>query len=122
MGANAHIYVELEWRMPHPDNNVEWEMWTSSDDESGTMFKKQFKDTAVDLAMLTHSDTSGSTAFDPHYFFYPAPRGCGPDDTHKRCRDQCTNQERYCPSQLRGTPHCNESAALHSYGLDAHCC
>ena len=26
------------------------------------------------------------------------------------------------PSQFRGTPDCNESAALHSYGLDAHCC
>ena len=26
-----------------------------------------------------------------------------------------------CPSQFRGTPDCNESAALHSYGLDAHC-
>ena len=23
--------------------------------------------------------------------------------------------------QFRGTPDCNESAALHSYGLDAHC-
>ena len=27
----------------------------------------------------------------------------------------------YCPSQFRGTPDCNESAASHSYGLDAHC-
>ena len=27
----------------------------------------------------------------------------------------------YRPSQFRGTPDCNESAALHSYGLDAHC-
>ena len=26
------------------------------------------------------------------------------------------------PSKFRGTPECNESAALHSYGLDAHCC
>ena len=25
------------------------------------------------------------------------------------------------PSKLCGTPDCNESAALHSYGLDAHC-
>ena len=25
------------------------------------------------------------------------------------------------PSKFRGTPDCNESAALHSYGLDAHC-
>ena len=25
------------------------------------------------------------------------------------------------PSQFRGTPDCNESAALHSYSLDAHC-
>ena len=24
------------------------------------------------------------------------------------------------PSKFRGTPDCNESAALHSYGLDAH--
>ena len=27
-----------------------------------------------------------------------------------------------CPSQFRGTPDCNDSAALHSYGLDFHCC
>ena len=95
-GGGAHIYVELEWRMPAPDNNVEWEMWTSSDDESGTLFKKQFKDTAVQLAKLVHSEESGSTTFDPHFFFYPPPRGCGPTDTSKRCKDQCTNQERYC--------------------------
>ena len=25
------------------------------------------------------------------------------------------------PSQFRGTPDCDESAALHSYDLDAHC-
>ena len=25
------------------------------------------------------------------------------------------------PSQFRRTPDCNESAALHSYGLDSHC-
>ena len=27
----------------------------------------------------------------------------------------------YCPSKFRGTPDYNENAALHSYGLDAHC-
>ena len=29
--------------------------------------------------------------------------------------------KKLCPSKFRGTPDCNESAALHSYGLDAHC-
>ena len=33
----------------------------------------------------------------------------------------CDWQSRPGPSQFRGTPDCNESAALHSYGLDAHC-
>ena len=28
----------------------------------------------------------------------------------------------WSPSQFRGTPDCNESAALHSYRLDSHCC
>ena len=27
----------------------------------------------------------------------------------------------FSPSQFRGTPDCNESAALHSHGTDAHC-
>ena len=40
--------------------------------------------------------------------------------------DRCPAQGAYPapnpgPSQFRGTPDCNESAALHSYGLDAHC-
>ena len=31
-----------------------------------------------------------------------------------------TGPSTFCP-QFCGTPDCNESAALHSYGLDAHC-
>ena len=30
-------------------------------------------------------------------------------------------QQYFCPSKFCGTPDYNESAALHSYGLDFHC-
>ena len=51
--------------------------------------------------------SANATVCDPKYRTVNTGAECGaPDD---------------CPSQFRGTPDRNESAALHSYGLDAHC-
>ena len=43
---------------------------------------------------------------------------CPGAETCERVASRCDDG---CPSQFRGTPDCNESAALHSYGLDSHC-
>ena len=70
----------------------------------------------------TAVDTKGAHAYlktgAPHSEYYRLASYHGyPTDY---CRHG-TEQFPSCPSQFRGTPDCNESAALHSYGLDAHC-
>ena len=32
--ADQHITVQLQWDMPNPDGNVEYDLWTNSDDST----------------------------------------------------------------------------------------
>ena len=32
----------IEWGLPHPDDKVEWQLWTSSNDYLGSKFKHNF--------------------------------------------------------------------------------
>ncbi len=41
-GGSSQVQVKLSWDLPKPDDTVEWEMWTSSDDYSGVAFKCEF--------------------------------------------------------------------------------
>ena len=116
------VQLALEWRMPSPDNNVEWEIWTSSDDSQGHRFVKQFQDTAVALNKLgaqcaTNDDSCGRTTFTPRYFVYSGAEfytssslascigdpGCtdGGDPTSTTALKICTNDGRHVRSQQR---------------------
>ncbi|MBA0549630.1 hypothetical protein Golob_020650, partial [Gossypium lobatum] len=63
------VNVNLDWReaVPHPDDRVEYELWTNSNDECGVKcdmlmaFVKDFKGAAQIL------EKGGYTQFTPHY-------------------------------------------------------
>jgi hypothetical protein len=85
--------VKLTWDIPSPDDNVEWSLWTSSNDANSVNFKHEF---------LTPATRLTNTTFTPHYltidgswFDCTTPR-TNPRLPKWRCGKQCTNNGRYC--------------------------
>uniref|UniRef100_A0A7N0TVG5 EGF-like domain-containing protein n=1 Tax=Kalanchoe fedtschenkoi TaxID=63787 RepID=A0A7N0TVG5_KALFE len=89
------VNVNLDWReaVPHPDDRVEYELWTSSNDECGVKcdmlmeFLKDFKGAAQIL------EKGGYTQFTPHYITWYCPQAF---ILSKQCKSQCINHGRYC--------------------------
>ena len=73
--------------MPHPDDRVEWELWTSSADPKSETFKDKFGH--VSEALGTHAQ------FNPHMMIIDG-RLFGCTQPSKPCGNQCTNSGRYC--------------------------
>lgn len=92
---NEEVIIELDWResMPHPDDRVEYEFWTNSNDECGIRcdeqmnFVKNFKGHAQIL------EKRGYTLFTPHYITWYCPRAFIESN---QCKSQCINNGRYC--------------------------
>jgi hypothetical protein len=81
--------VRLEWGLPHPDDRVEYEIWTSANDADSVAFKKNWRNTALNL------DYNNYTLFTPHVYILNGTHWqC--DDGSFRCYTQCTNSGRYC--------------------------
>jgi hypothetical protein len=86
---------KLDWResVPHPDDRVEYELWTNSNDECGPKcdsqieFVKDFKGAAQLL------EQGGYTLFTPHYITWYCPEKFM---SSKQCKSQCINNGRYC--------------------------
>ncbi|KAK7277077.1 hypothetical protein RIF29_18227 [Crotalaria pallida] len=89
------VNVNLDWReaLPHPDDRVEYELWTNSNDECGPKceneinFIKSFKGAAQLL------EQKGFTQFTPHYITWYCPEAF---IFSKQCKSQCINNGRYC--------------------------
>ncbi|MCO5584205.1 hypothetical protein L7F22_038128 [Adiantum nelumboides] len=89
------ITVKLDWSesLPHPDEQVEYELWTSSTDECGAKcdalaeFIKSFKGAAQVL------EKRGHTKFTPHYFTWYCSDSFVKS---KQCQSECINHGRYC--------------------------
>lgn len=89
------VNVNLDWReaVPHPDDRVEYELWTNSNDECGVKcdmlmeFVKDFKGAAQIL------EKGGYTLFTPHYITWYCPQAF---TLSKQCKSQCINHGRYC--------------------------
>ncbi|XP_039117679.1 vacuolar-sorting receptor 4-like [Dioscorea cayenensis subsp. rotundata] len=89
------VNVNLDWReaVPHPDDRVEYELWTNSNDECGPKcdalmdFVKDFKGAAQLL------EQGGYSQFTPHYITWYCPRAFV---LSKQCKSQCINHGRYC--------------------------
>ncbi|XP_030550062.2 vacuolar-sorting receptor 6 [Rhodamnia argentea] len=95
LNKDEHVIIELDWResMPHPDERVEYEFWTNSNDECGIRceeqmnFVKNFKGHAQIL------EKGGYTLFTPHYITWYCPRAFTESG---QCKSQCINRGRYC--------------------------
>jgi hypothetical protein len=89
------VNMNLDWResLPHPDERVEYEFWTNSNDECGPRcnvqidFVKRFKGVAQIL------EQGHYTLFTPHYITWYCPRAF---IESKQCKAQCINNGRYC--------------------------
>ncbi|KAE8679999.1 Vacuolar-sorting receptor 1 [Hibiscus syriacus] len=89
------VNVNLDWReaVPHPDDRVEYELWTNSNDECGFKcdilmgFVKDFKGVAQIL------EKGGYTQFTPHYITWYCPQAF---TLSQQCKSQCINHGRYC--------------------------
>ncbi|KAL5978750.1 Vacuolar-sorting receptor 6 [Asimina triloba] len=89
------VLLKLDWTesMPHPDDRVEYELWTNSNDECGVRcdeqmnFVKNFKGHAQIL------EKGGYTLFTPHYITWYCPQAF---ILSKQCKSQCINHGRYC--------------------------
>lgn len=89
------VNVNLDWReaVPHPDERVEYELWTNSNDECGTKcnmlmeFVKDFKGAAQIL------EKGGYSQFTPHYITWYCPQAF---TVSRQCKSQCINRGRYC--------------------------
>ncbi|MQM17488.1 hypothetical protein Taro_050460 [Colocasia esculenta] len=89
------VSVNLDWResLPHPDGRVEYEFWTSSNNECGPKcdsqieFVKNFKGVAQIL------EQKGYMRFTPHYITWYCPEAF---TLSKQCKSQCINHGRYC--------------------------
>ncbi|KAJ0082519.1 hypothetical protein Patl1_11993 [Pistacia atlantica] len=89
------VVIKLDWResVPHPDQRVEYELWTNSNDECGTRcdeqmnFVKSFKGHAQIL------EKGGYTLFTPHYITWYCPQAF---ILSSQCKSQCINRGRYC--------------------------
>ncbi|KAL2340140.1 hypothetical protein Fmac_008080 [Flemingia macrophylla] len=89
------VLLRIDWResVPHPDNRVEYEFWTNSNDECGARcdeqmnFVKNFKGHAQIL------ERGGYTLFTPHYITWFCPP---PFILSSQCKSQCINHGRYC--------------------------
>ncbi|KAL4581120.1 hypothetical protein LXL04_017329 [Taraxacum kok-saghyz] len=95
LSSGEMVNVNLDWResVPHPDDRVEYELWTNSNDECGIKcdmlmdFVKNFKGAAQIL------EKGGYTLFTPHYITWYCPQAF---TISKQCKSQCINHGRYC--------------------------
>ncbi|XP_050234981.1 vacuolar-sorting receptor 1-like [Mercurialis annua] len=95
LSGGEMVNINLDWTeaLPHPDERVEYEFWTNSNDECGPKcdsqldFVKNFKGAAQIL------ERKGYTQFTPHYITWYCPEAF---ILSKQCKSQCINHGRYC--------------------------
>ncbi|KAL0547596.1 hypothetical protein IC582_017536 [Cucumis melo] len=95
INAGEMVSLSLDWReaVPHPDDRVEYELWTNSNDECGFKcdmlmeFLKDFKGAAQILERRRY------TQFTPHYITWFCPQAF---TLSRQCKSQCINHGRYC--------------------------
>ena len=89
------ISCKLDWTesVPHPDDRVEYELWTNSNDECGPRCEsqKEFVKSFRGAAQLL--EEGGYTLFSPHYITWYCPEAF---ITSRQCISQCINKGRYC--------------------------
>ena len=102
-GYAGPVMASITWDIPSPDDHVEWQLWSSSNDLSDAeAFKLQFGPVAQQLEL------SGRASFSPRYFFFNGSvfgcldRRATVPSTGFACGRQCTNDGRYCTEDPDG--------------------
>lgn len=76
LAGNEMVNINLDWResLPHPDERVEYEFWTNSNDICGPKCDAQaeFKSNFKGVAQLL--EKGGYTSFIPHYITWYCPQ------------------------------------------------
>uniref|UniRef100_A0A0D9W9B4 EGF-like calcium-binding domain-containing protein n=1 Tax=Leersia perrieri TaxID=77586 RepID=A0A0D9W9B4_9ORYZ len=89
------LIIRLDWResMPHPDERVEYELWTNSNDECGARCDEQAAFAANFRGHAQLLEKSGAALFTPHYITWFCPDAFL---ATPQCEAQCINRGRYC--------------------------
>ncbi|XP_066395522.1 vacuolar-sorting receptor 1-like [Miscanthus floridulus] len=89
------VNVLLDWResLPHPDERVEYEFWTNSNDECGAKCDMQMNFVRSFRGIAQALEKRGYTQFTPHYITWYCPEAF---ILSKQCKSQCINHGRYC--------------------------
>ncbi|TVT96771.1 hypothetical protein EJB05_58012 [Eragrostis curvula] len=89
------VNVLLDWResLPHPDERVEYEFWTNSNDECGPKCDMQMNFVRSFRGIAQVLEKRGYTQFTPHYITWYCPEAFV---LSKQCKSQCINHGRYC--------------------------
>ncbi|RWW75414.1 hypothetical protein BHE74_00016574 [Ensete ventricosum] len=96
LGKGAEeVVVKLDWResMPHPDERVEYELWTNSNDECGDRCDEQMEFVTNFKGHAQLLEKGGFTRFTPHYITWYCPDAF---KLSRECKAQCINNGRYC--------------------------
>lgn len=98
-GENVVLKMDWSESISHPDEKVEYEFWTNSNDECGIRcdeqmhFVRHFKGNAQIL------EKGGYTQFTPHYITWYCPQAFVEST---QCKTQCINHGRYCAPDPEG--------------------
>ncbi|XP_022721878.1 vacuolar-sorting receptor 1-like isoform X2 [Durio zibethinus] len=96
------VNINLDWMeslpdrmesLQHPDERVEYEFWTSSNDGCGPKCERQIEFVKNFKAAARILEQKGYTQFSPHYITWYCPE---PFILSEQCKSQCINHGRYC--------------------------
>lgn len=89
------VSMRLDWResLPHPDERVEYEFWTNSNDECGPQCNSQVEFVRNFKGVAQILERGGYTQFTPHYITWYCPQVF---IESRQCKAQCINNGRYC--------------------------
>jgi len=86
---NRPVQIEMSWKLPSPDNRVEYDLWTVPKDLAAKEFLLKFKKLAMALGDRAY--------FTPHMYIYDGVRSnCKGPEGENVCYNLCTNDGRYC--------------------------
>lgn len=95
LAAGGMVSISLDWKeaLPHPDDRVEYELWTNSNDECGPKCDSQLEFVRGFKGVAQILQRQGYTQFTPHYITWYCPEAF---ISSKQCKSQCINNGRYC--------------------------
>lgn len=86
---NVYMQIEMSWSLPHPDDTVEYELWTVPSEVVSKDFQKNWKQISK---VFDHRIT-----FTPRQYIYDGlVNHCHKTNGESMCFNLCTNNGRYC--------------------------